>query len=302
MQRFKKVGILAVAFAVLFAAPGLVMAAENDGSTAPTDVVPAAQQFPCGAGFTFTRVGVSATGNISQFESPAGQEHLNAFLIRNGYQVCHNGGGGFVSSFDIGTSSGGFGGAVCVQPNGVNTFPLECSRTTLDGAITITRRITGNSFVAAGGLFDLNGDGVSCSTMAECGNCTNRTIHVLTRVTNNTGLVQSIRIVEIADVDIGSFGSTDREFGARTADSATIFNTPGTANPSLQGILVQSLITAPLTAIQPFGGTPVNATCDVPSIATPTPHADFELAVRQDLVLGAFATNSGSIRTHYRRY
>lgn len=313
----RKAGIrvtLAAMLALALATP-LPAFADNDSSApASSTVVPAGQVFACGAGFGFTSIGVTTHGNVLNFQSPAGNEHLNAFLLENGYQICAAPILGLFSShgYDIASSESAWGATITSQPNGPNTFPLEITRTTSTGAFTITRRFTGNSFVGAvppgTPQFDtFNTNGIGCDHMEECGNCTNRTIHVLTRIRNNTGLAQVVRFVEYADVDISSFGSIPREFGSRGNDHATIFSTPNDANPGNYGILMQALILPPVTAILPFVGSTgafaiPSATCDVPSVATPTAFGDFVAAVRHEVTIPAGGNSGNNIRLHYRRY
>jgi hypothetical protein len=304
-------GLAAVAVAALLAWP--VTALAEQPIIAPHSTIPAGQTFSCGAGFTFLSVGVSGHGNISRFESPAGKEHYFAGDPRSGYQVCYSGNAAFVPRFDFGSTEGGLGAAVTVQPSGPGTFPLEITRTTSDGQITITRRITGNSFVAAGGLFDLNGDGVSCSTLAECGNCTNRTVHVVTRVKNNTIVSKTVGIVELVDVDIAGGSGTER--GLQTADSVTLMQDEDDAGTNPYGLLLQSLITLPSSGsgIWPYGGYFETASSgppfdclasvtDLPKLATPTTAGDREMVLMQFVTVPAGATNTGSVRIHHRRY
>lgn len=301
--------IAVVALCAMVALP-LAADAQNDSSApARSTVIPPSQVFSCGAGQTFTSFGITTHANVLSLQSPAGHEHLNAFLLENGYQICSN---GVSRGYDIASEESAWGPTFTSQPNGPNTFPLEITRTTADGVLTITRRITGNSFVGpvppGTPQFDtFNANGQGCDHMEECGNCTNRTIHVLTRITNNSFVTQSIQYVEYADVDISSFGQIPREFAARTNDSAEIFSTPNDVNPGNYGVLLQALILVPQTAIQPFVGStgafPIpSPTCDVPSIATPAPFGDYVAAVRHNVTLGPGGTSGNLVRIHYRRY
>ena len=170
--------------AVAWANASWAQSSDGAPAMAQSTTVPAATDFACGSGFTYFRVAVSTHGNIREIESPEGVTNLFHPVSGGsvtGYQICWDVGAGFFTAFDVGDGGeAGWGAAIGTsQPNGPGTFPLEITRTTADGSITMTRRITGNSFVmpAAGnpGGFDLNGDGHLCSTLAECGNCTNRT-------------------------------------------------------------------------------------------------------------------------------
>lgn len=279
-------------------------------SARASTTVPSGQVFACGTGTTATTVGVSAHGNIVRFESPAGIEHLfGGASTRSGYKLCYSSGGPFTAAFDFGGTEGGWGAAAPVsQPNGPNTFPLEISRTTADGSVTLTRRITGNSFVGpapTGGTFDTgNFNGVGCDSLEECGNCTNRTIHVLTRLTNHTGAPLTVRIVELADFQISATATNDRFI--RTTDSVAAFEdlSDAGADTASRGMLVQTLIVPALTGVQPSGGfgTPGVSDCAIATVATPTAPGNFEGALSQELVIGPGSTISNSIRLHYRRY
>lgn len=275
--------------------------------------MPAAQVFSCGTGLTFFRASVSTHGNLAQLESPAGSEYYLKGTVRSGYRVCYSiGGGPFVSAHDFASIESGFGSAATVQPNGPNTFPLEITRTTNDGVLTITRRITGNSFVVPGsGSLDLNGNGVLCDTLAECGNCTNRTIHILTRVKNNTGAVATIRVIEMADGDLSDGAGIVAERGLSTSNSVAQYrdaSADGGAGGQLAGVLLQSLITPPLTAIQSFGGfgnppgVPLPVDCATPSLVTPTGLMDAEMGLRMDITVGPGSTDGSSVRVHHRRF
>ncbi len=310
MARFRHAccgGFIVLAVAALLAWPtGVGAQGTNNSPVVQSTVVPAAQVFSCGAGASFLSVGISTHGNVSQFQSPAGKEHINVGGNASGYQICKSTGGAFSSSSDFGGFAEiGFGAAAVVQPNGPNTFPLEITRTTTDGQITMTRRITGNSFVAAGGLFDLNGDGVSCSTLAECGNCTNRTIHVLTRVTNNTPSVMTVRYIEGVDFDIsGSFGN---ERASRTNHSVIAWEdlSDASADADAHGMLMQMLLplaTDTTSVDGTFHLVAPDADCTVAGIATPTGPSDTGQYVMQQRVIAPFSTDTGSLRVHLRRF
>jgi hypothetical protein len=309
--------LLGVGAAILVASPGLALAGDVQppGGIAST-TIPPAQIFSCGATSTFTKVGITDHGNVLQLESPAGNEHILVGTARSGYQVCYDTGGGFAAAWDFGSNEGGWpAGAIVFQPNGPSTFPLEIRRTSADGKVSLKRRFTGNSFVATGPLFDLNGDGVSCSTLSECGNCGNRTIHVLTTITNNTGLTMSVRFVELVDVDISGTSTNDRF--AKTADAAIGWEDLADtgADTESRGVLLQTLILPAAPEVFLFGGYSVNglatgapppnclpgSTATGPAV-TPTGPTDGELYLRQDMSLGPGSNSGSNVRIHYRRF
>src|SRR5215217_967926 len=86
--------------------------------------------FASGSGKNFLGVKVSNHGNLTSFESPAGQEQV--FGGREGYTLC-SGGGPVVHGHDTGLVEGGFGAPTFSQPNGAGTFPLTVTRNTTDG-------------------------------------------------------------------------------------------------------------------------------------------------------------------------
>jgi hypothetical protein len=274
-------------------------------------VIPPSQIFSCGpATFTQTKIAISDRGIVAQFNSPglSGNEHI-ANPIRSGYQVCYSTGAGgpFFTSFDLGTSESGWNASVITsQPNGPNTFPLEITRTTADGRVRLTRRFTGNSFVApvpAGNSLDLNGDGQACSTMEECGNCSNRTLHVLTTVTNLTGsTLFNLALTELVDLNVSGTAADDRF--VRTLDSVFAYEDVSDGGvDSKEGMLLQSLIVPATTGVLSAGTYGVPLDCALTSVATPTTPGNFEAVLRQTFgVLGAGANTGNNIRTHFRRF
>ncbi len=267
--------------------------------------LPPLRTFSCGSGLTQTTIGISERGTLLRFASPgpSGHEHLSA---RGGYKLCYatSPGGPTVTAYDVGPAQGGWiPGQTISQPNGPGTFPLEITRTTADGTLRVTRRFTGNAFVASGPPFDLNGDGVSCSTMAECGNCTNRTLHVLTRIDNLTaGTLFDLQMVEVANFDVEGTPADDRFI----ATNASILAYEDAADPSASGhgMLLQALILPASPRVFAAGSYPEAGTsCSQAGLATPTAPGDFE-AVLQTLwgTLGPGSSTGNSIRAHYRSF
>jgi len=266
--------------------------------------------FSCGASaFSQTTIAITNRGNVARFSSPGAQDEIITAALRSGYQVCYatGAGGPFFTSYDFGeTQSGWSAGVNIFQPNGPNTFPLEITRTTADGRSRVTRRFTGNSFIASvplGNSLDLNSDGQACSSLGECGNCTNRTLHVLTKVENLTsGNLFNVSVVELADFDIDGSNGGDRFI--RTADSVLAYEdlSDGAGGPK-GGMLLQGLVTPVVPAVLASGTYGAAADCAIASTATPAGPGSFEAIVRQDfgtLVPGANTGNN--IRTHYRRF
>jgi len=88
--------------------------------------------YTSGSGDNFMKVCISRHGNLVQFESPAGSEHLRVDTIGEGYRICGDSGGVTQFGHDAGFHESGFGAPTITQPNGANTFPLTITRTTTD--------------------------------------------------------------------------------------------------------------------------------------------------------------------------
>ena len=269
--------------------------------------VPAAQIFSCGSDFTAFEFRVSSHGNVNALigPAPALPNHINGSLT--GYQVCYatGAGGPFFTSFDEGAvESGWLSGVAVSQPNGPGTFPLEITRNTADGRVRITRRFTGNSFVApvpTGNALDLNGNGQACDTLAECGNCTNRTLHVLTRVTNLTSSnLFNVGFVEKVDFNVG--GVTANRFG-RTTDSVVAYADISEDPAHPYAALLQTLVLPASTGVLAADSYGFPADCAVSSLTTPTAIGNFEGILGQAFgTLSPGANTGNSIRVHYRRF
>jgi hypothetical protein len=95
----------------------------------------APQCFTSGSGATFLKVCITERGNVSHFEAPAGQVHLQT---REGYVVCSS----FfeelgVHGFDAGSAQEGWAAATVSQPNGLGKLPLIITRNSLDGLVRL---------------------------------------------------------------------------------------------------------------------------------------------------------------------
>jgi hypothetical protein len=81
--------------------------------------------FTNGVGANKIEVCLSNHGNVIEFESPAGPDHMKT----EGYGVCAN----EVYAYDVGHRERGWVAPTKVQPNGPNTLPLKIMRRTSDG-------------------------------------------------------------------------------------------------------------------------------------------------------------------------
>jgi hypothetical protein len=85
------------------------------------------------------KICLSDRGNLVQFESPAGFEHLRVSAVGEGYAVCSGAG---THGFDAGFAEQGFGPSTIIQPNGPNTFPLTITRDTTNGVFRLKQQFT----------------------------------------------------------------------------------------------------------------------------------------------------------------
>jgi len=259
--------------------------------------------YSCGGGSRFTSFTISSAGNVLTITSPAGVTHN--WDDHSGYQVCYTVAGvGELRAYDLGFHGETNFGAPAVLSGCVgSTFPCEITRVTSDGRVRVTRRFTGNSFVgpvpAGNTTYDsVNANGQGCDVLGECGNCTNRTLHVVTRVHNLTG--STLGDVDVIDMTSWAMdGTVDGDIADRTADSVTARETNGLLLQALiPNASTETAITANETSL--VGG----VACSGPiSIATPTAAGNFEGVLFQHFGdLGAGANTGNNIRTHYRRY
>lgn len=269
------------------------------------NAVAPARTFACGVGFTATTVGVSDHGNIARFESPAGA--ANQHIFQGGFEVCYTHPTfGPLSHRDFGsTESAGWGAPFIAQPNGPSTFPLIITRLAPGGLVSVQREINGNTFtgaVTAGNpTFDgTNGNGVGCDSLQECGNCGNRTIHVITRIFNHTGVtLTGVGYQEFSDFDIQATAADD--FFVRTDDSILAVHGAGSED-ARKGMLLQTIVLAAVADAFPLGGTPTGCATTF-GVATPTALGDFEGRLRLFGSTVAPGGNTGNtFRVHYRRF
>jgi len=117
-------------------------AGQNKGGTiSPNATSKCKFTFTSGADNTFIKYCVTANGNITQFESPEGHEHIQVFDVVEGYGICdftdadHN-----VSYFDYADQGDSRNwGLVTVLSNTAKSIKL--ARTTSDGFWTLTQTI-----------------------------------------------------------------------------------------------------------------------------------------------------------------
>ena len=213
---------------------------------------------------------VSEHGNIVRFSSPAAApEHIRIGVIREGYAVCvaTAAGGAQQVSYDSGNVEAGWQAAVTIlQPGGANTLPL-----------CITRRTNNNLEVQ------------QCFSH----NANDKEVVVTMTVRNLSGATRfNVMMDRYFDGDIAGTAGNDRY--TRSADSVwgeegqhalALRNINGVASP------------AHTTAVHTFVGFNA-ASCNQPTIATPTAAGDF--VGRLSFQFGNLVANaSRTVRVQY---
>jgi hypothetical protein len=153
----------------------------------------------------FLQFCVTVNGNIVEFQSPAGVEHLRIGAYTEGYGIC-DGGVGYFDYADFGDS----GNWLSPGPATVTATSVKIPRTTSDGIWTLTQTIA------------LNKAGASANvTMA---------------LKNNTAVGRTVTLIRFADVDAGGvvFNNLDG-----SDDSAWGYNRTGGSTPPY-GLLLQT--------------------------------------------------------------
>lgn len=100
--------------------------------------------FTSGNGPTFMQFCVTQNGNVTEFQSPVGVEHIREGGIIEGYGICDFTNLNRYFDWAEGGDSGNWLNPVRTQPHGANTFPLKITRTTSDGIFTLTQTFSQN--------------------------------------------------------------------------------------------------------------------------------------------------------------
>jgi len=101
--------------------------------------------FTSGSGMTFFEFCVTANGNVTEFQSPQGVEHIREGSFEEGYGICdYTVAANYIEYFDYadGGASENWNDPILTQPHGRNTFPLTIARTTSDGVFTFKQSFT----------------------------------------------------------------------------------------------------------------------------------------------------------------
>ena len=171
--------------------------------------------FQSGANNTFMKFCVTANGNIPQFESPQGHEHINVFDISEGYGICDlTDNDNEVSYFDYSDQgdSGNWNSPIVLSQN---TNSVKIARTTLDGNWTLTQTFTRMS---------------GASPFAQ----------VAMALTNNTTIDRTALVIRSADVDADGLVNNNLD---STIDSAFGWNSITSEHGS--GLALQNVGNSP---------------------------------------------------------
>ena len=171
--------------------------AAQAASHSPMTTTTCSFTFTSGSGDTFQKFCVTANGNISQFETPQGHEHIAVGQIGEGYGICDL--ESRAEYFDYAEFGESFNWG---SPSVVNQTPtsVTIARTTADGIWTLTQTIT------------------------QVGGST-PSVKVGMALKNNSTITRSATILRYADVDADGVFSNNVDM---TFVSASIWNSIGT--------------------------------------------------------------------------
>jgi hypothetical protein len=155
----------------------------------------------------FLQFCVTVNGNITQFQSPSGHEHLAVGAISEGYGIC-DGTTGAVPYFDW-ADSGDSGNWQAPVTLAVTATSVKIKRTTTDGVWTLIQTISINKPAASAYI-----------TMA---------------LKNNSAVPRLATLVRFADVDAGGVAHNNLD---GTLDSSWGYDPTG-SSPPYSGLLLQ---------------------------------------------------------------
>lgn len=192
--------------------PAAAVQAQLDASQAaphsPMATSACALTFTSGANDSFFKYCVTANGNISQLETPAGKEHIAVGAIGEGYGICdlQNPAVRYFDYADFG-DSGNWGPATVVSQSAKS---VKIARTTSDGIWTLTQTVT-----------QVTG--------------TSPSVKIAMTLKNNSSAVRGVFLMRYADVDAG--GAIQNNFDG-TVKSAFGWNSDAGSNPF--GLVLQN--------------------------------------------------------------
>jgi hypothetical protein len=163
------------------------------------DVNSCQSTFAFGSGPTLFNFCVSSHGNLVQFTSPEGFEHIREGFIGEGYGICDGNPKKRYFDYADGGVSGDWNDPVITQPGGPNTFPLKITRATSDGIFTLTQVFSRNT--------------------------SERVAKIAMTIRNNSASPKTITLIRFADIDANNanHGNFMNEFDSGS-DSAWGYN------------------------------------------------------------------------------
>jgi len=174
----------------------------------PLSTTECAFTFTSGTGLTFLKYCVTANGNITSFESPSGQEQINAGTAGEGYGMCDFTGGTGYNDY------AGFGDSANWEPATVvsqSAKSVKIARTTSDGVWKLTQ------------------------TISQIGG-TSPYAKIAMTLTNNSSVTRQGQLIRYADVDAASISQNNFDL---TVNSAFGWN-PG-REPAGSGLMLQNV-------------------------------------------------------------
>jgi hypothetical protein len=131
--------------------------------------------FNYGSGQTLFNFCVTSNGNLVQFTSPEGFEHIREGLIGEGYGICDPDLNARYFDYAQRGVSGNWNNSVITQPGGPNTFPLKMTRVTSDQAFTLAQSFSRNP-----------GE---------------RIVKITMTIKNTSGVAKAVNLLRFADID-----------------------------------------------------------------------------------------------------
>jgi hypothetical protein len=151
---------------------------------------------------------VTVNGNITEFQSPSGVEHIRVGGYGEGYGFCDGTNGGAVPYYDY-ADAGDSGNWLAPVTLALTATSVKIARTTSDGIWTLTQTITLNKPAASA--------------------------YVTMALKNNTAVTRLATIIRYADVDAGGVFGNNLD---GTLDSAWGYDPIGSSAP-YAGLLLQ---------------------------------------------------------------
>jgi hypothetical protein len=167
--------------------------------------------FTSGANDTFLKYCVTANGNITQLETPLGQEHIAVGDFGEGYGFCDVHSGTAYGDYADAGDSGNWGTATVLTHNATT---VKIVRSTSDGIWTLTQTITQ----------------VASTSSVKIG----------MTLKNNTTVDRPVTLLRYADVDAAGFLLNNLD---GTVNSAFAWNSLGNDGPF--GLMLQNVGTSP---------------------------------------------------------